>query len=167
MIDYQLDPSRRIATTRVTGRLTFAEVANHIHRLIRDRAFHPDFDAVIIATGLAAVPPPSAVGSLAPLVRAWSARRRGARWAFVLPTAESRAFAERALAEVRLAEVSYRCFGSEQEALAWLDAKSLPSLAPLDPSDPRGGRRYSATRVQSDRRDRARAENRQWAFRSG
>jgi hypothetical protein len=120
MIDYQLDLPRRISTTRVTGRLRFAELANHFHRLLRDPEFRADFDALIVATDLAAVPPPSAVLTLGPLLRAWTSRRRGARWAVVLPTSESREFAEQALAAARLGEVSIRCFVSENEAFAWL-----------------------------------------------
>jgi hypothetical protein len=122
MIDYQLDLRRRVVTTRVTGRFSFAELANYLHRLLRDPAFHADFDGVIIAVDPAAMPPPLAVASLAPLVRAWSSRRNGARWAFVLPSADAQKFAERALREVRLHHVTTECFLSEPEAAAWLEA---------------------------------------------
>jgi hypothetical protein len=126
MIDYDLDLHRRIATTRVTGRLRFADLANHLHRLVRDRNFQANFDAMIVAMDGAAVPPPSSVNSLGPLLRAWSSRRHGARWAFVLPTPETQAFAIRALAEARLPDVQCRCFLSETDALDWL---ALPRAA--------------------------------------
>lgn len=129
MIDYQLDLRRKIAITRVTGRLRFAELANHLHRLLRDPDFRVDLDALVVATDLAAVPPPSAVGSLAPLVRAWSTHRRGARWAFVLPTRETRAFAERALREINLQAVTFRCFSAEAVAVDWLLASRLVATA--------------------------------------
>ncbi len=110
-----------MAVTRVTGRFTFAELANHLHRLVRDREFQADFDSMIVAMDAAAVPRPSAIGTLAPLVRTWSSRRRGSRWALVLPTPEARGFAERALKEIQLNEITARCFCDETEALDWLE----------------------------------------------
>jgi hypothetical protein len=130
MINYSLDPARKIATTRVEGPFSFAELANHLHCLLRDREFHADFDAIIIATNVAAIPPPAAIGTLAPLVRAWSSRRRGVRWAFVLPTRESLAFIERALGEVRLPDVSVQCFISEPEARRWLSREKSAVAVP-------------------------------------
>ena len=121
MIDYQLDPLRRIITTRVTGAISFAHLANYIHRLVRDPEFKTDFNGLIVAMDLAAVPAPTTVGTLAPLIRAWSSRRQGVKWAFVLPDAASRAFAEKALLEVALTGVTTKCFVTESAALKWLD----------------------------------------------
>jgi hypothetical protein len=122
MIDYQLDLRRRVVTTRVTGAFSFAELANYLHRLLRDPGFRADFDGLIVAADAAAMPPPLAVASLAPLVRAWSSRRNGVHWAFVLPSADARKFAERALRDVRLHHVTTQCFLSEPEAAAWLES---------------------------------------------
>lgn len=132
MIAYHVDVNRRLATTRVSGKLTFSELANHLHHLIRDPKFSTDFDGLIIVGDEDSMPNPTTVKALGPLVRAWSKRRAGVRWAFVLPTANARTFAESALNEAKIMNVSARCFLSEGSALAWLD--SFRTKAPVEVS---------------------------------
>lgn len=136
MLDYHIDTARQLVITRAVGRVTTADVTAHFVRLMRDAAFKPEMNALIIAADAEAVPSPVAVGALAPLIRAWSKRREGVKWAFVLPSRETRDFAESALEQVRLSAVSARCFLSESAALAWLtpaDVAELPVVRPKDP----------------------------------
>ena len=135
MIAYHVDSARKIVITRVSGRFTFGELAGHLHRLMRDPKFSPSFNALIVAMDVAAVPPPTSVSAFAPLVRAWSVRRAGVKWAFVLPTKETRAFAESALNEVKLTTLTSRCFLSEAAAMAWLDPVAPGSAAAIDAGD--------------------------------
>jgi hypothetical protein len=121
MIDYHIDVARRIVTTRVTGRLSLADLAGHLQRIVRDPKFSADFNALIVAMDATAVPTDTSVALLAPLVRAWSLRRTGVKWAFVLPDATSKAQAESGLLRLKLTSVSTRCFRSENAALAWLE----------------------------------------------
>ncbi|MDO8542671.1 MAG: hypothetical protein Q7S40_19700 [Opitutaceae bacterium] len=121
MIDYHIDTARSIVITRAVGRVTISDLTGHFVRLMRDPAFKPELNALIIATDESAVPTPVGVGALSPLVRAWSKRRTGVKWAFVLPNQATRDFAESALQQVRLTEVFARCFLSEGAALAWLE----------------------------------------------
>lgn len=125
MIAYHIDPLRRVVTTRVSGRLTLADLTGHMHQLLRDPKFRADYNALIIAMDLEAVPSANSVATFAPLVRAWSNRRAGAKWAFVLPTPATRTFAETALNEVRLSSIITRCFLAESSALAWLDSSTV------------------------------------------
>jgi hypothetical protein len=127
MIDYHVDPLRRIVTTRVTGRVSLADFAYHLQRILRDPKFKPEFNALIVAIDPTAIPSSTSLGFVQPLVRAWSNRRAGARWAFVLPTNEARASAESLLLNLKLTSVVTRCFLSEASALAWLDAASAPA----------------------------------------
>jgi hypothetical protein len=128
MIAYHIDSHRRIVVTRVSGKLTFADLAGHLHQLIRDPKFSADFNALIVACDETAVPAAGTVSALAPMVRAWSKRRAGAKWAFVLPSATAKTFAESALHEIRLSSITSRCFLSETAAQAWLvPAPPLPS----------------------------------------
>jgi hypothetical protein len=121
MIDYNIDSARNVAITRATGRISIAEVTNHLVRLMRDPAFRPELDALIVAGDVNAVPGPVGLGALTPLVRAWSKRRAGVKWAFVLPNRATREIVESALEEARLTAVATRCFVSESAALAWLE----------------------------------------------
>jgi hypothetical protein len=130
MIDYHVDPSRRIVTTRVTGRVSLADFACHLQRILRDAKFKPEFNALIVATDATAIPSSAAVGVVQPLVRAWSHRRAGARWAFVLPTTEAKSSAESLLLNLKLTSVVTRCFLSEAPALAWLDAAAVAPSPP-------------------------------------
>jgi hypothetical protein len=127
MLAYYIDSAHGLVTTRVSGRLTFSDLVVHIHHLMRDPKFNSDFNSLIVAMDVEAVPPMAAVGTLAPLVRAWSKRRAGVKWAFVLPTEASRAAAESALSDVRLTTVETRCFVAESAALAWLERVSTPA----------------------------------------
>lgn len=136
MIDYHIDTARKIVTTRAAGRVSVADLTAHLVRLMRDPAFQPELNALVIAADVNAVPNLSGVSVIAPLVRAWSKRRSGVKWAFVLPNQATRDFAESALAEVRLTAVLTRCFLSENAALAWLET---PKIAP-----PPGPQRESA-----------------------
>lgn len=124
MIDFHVDPLRGIVTTRVTGRVSLSDFAYHLQRILRDPKFKPEFNALIVATDPGAIPSSAAVSLVQPLVRAWSHRRAGARWAFVLPTNEARTLAESILLDLRLTSVATRCFLSEASALAWLDTSS-------------------------------------------
>lgn len=121
MIDYHVDPLRGLVTTRVTGRVSLSDFAYHLQRILRDPKFKPEFSALIVASDAGAIPSPASVNLVQPLVRAWSHRRAGARWAFVLPTNEARASAESLLIGLKLTSVVTRCFLSEASALAWLD----------------------------------------------
>lgn len=128
MVDYHVDAARHLVVTRALGRVTLGDVSNHLIRLMNDPAFRPDFNALIVAGDVHAVPGPVALGALAPLVRAWSKRRASAKWAFVLPNQATRDIAESALEQARLGAVATRCFLSESSALAW--------LTPSPPSNP-------------------------------
>src|SRR4051812_13366491 len=85
MIDYHIDSARSVVTTRAVGRVSVSEVANHLVRLMRDPEFKPELNALIVVGDVNTVPGPVGLGALAPLVRAWSKRRVGVKWAFVLP----------------------------------------------------------------------------------
>ena len=122
MLDYHVDRARNIVTTRAAGRVSVADLTTHFVRLMRDPAFTPDLNALILVADVDAVPGPVGVGALAPLVRAWSKRRAGVKWALVLPNRATRDFAESALEQVKLTSVTARCFLSESSALAWLGA---------------------------------------------
>ncbi|HVU36518.1 MAG TPA: hypothetical protein VHE61_23970 [Opitutaceae bacterium] len=133
MIAYHIDPSRRVVTTRVSGDLSGAGLAEYLARIVRDPKFDPTYDALIVAMDASAVPSPNTAALLAPLVRSWSTRRSGARWAFVLPHKDVRQAAELALNQVRLTTVTARCFLSEAAALAWLEATRPPGAVPRNP----------------------------------
>jgi len=128
MLDYHIDAARNLVITRAAGRVSFADVSAHILRLLRDPAFKPELNAMIVAADAAAIPSPVGVGTLTPLFRVWSRRRAGVKWAFVFPDRASRDFAEAALIEARLA-VTSRCFLSESAALNWL----MPAVAESTP----------------------------------
>jgi hypothetical protein len=127
MIDYYVDSARRIVVTRVTGRISFGDFANHLQRLYRDPKFAADFSALIVATHSDAIPTEESLALIRPLLRLWSTRRAGAKWAFVLPDNHTRTFAESALLDLRLTAVVTRCFISEAAALGWLEAVPEPA----------------------------------------
>ena len=129
MLDYHIDTARNLAVTRAIGRVSAAEVANHIVRLMRDPGFKPELNALIIAADVDAVPGPMGVGAITPLVRAWSKRRAGVKWAFVLPNRATRDFVESAIEQARLTAVSTRCFLAESSALAWLTPTEAAAAA--------------------------------------
>jgi hypothetical protein len=126
MIDYHIDVTRRLLITRGTGSVSLAEVAVHLTQLLRDPKFHPDFNALIVGSELGGISA-TAAATLAPLVRAWSKRSSGVKWAFVLPSQTARAAAESALDHLQLTALTTRCFLSEAAALAWLEVPVLPA----------------------------------------
>jgi hypothetical protein len=122
MITHHIDPVRRIITTRVAGPLTVAGLSDYLPRLFRDPKFDASYNSLVVAMSADAVPSPAIAALLAPLVKTWSARRSGCRWAFVLPDRASREAAEMRLAQVRVTAVVTRCFVSEVAAIAWLES---------------------------------------------
>jgi hypothetical protein len=120
MLDYHIDAVRRVVTTRAMGRVTAADVASLLTRMMRDAGFRPELNALIIAADVDAIPGPVGIAAITPLVRAWSKRRAGVKWAFVLPDRATRDAVEQALHEARLTAVATRCFLAETSALAWL-----------------------------------------------
>lgn len=124
MLDYHIDAARNLVITRALGQITVADLATHLTRMMRDARFRPELNALIVASDVSAVPGPLGVATITPLVRVWSKRRAGVKWAFVLPDRTSRDFVEKAIIDARLTAVSARCFLSESAALGWLDAGS-------------------------------------------
>lgn len=122
MLTYHIDSVRRLITTRVSGPLTVSALAEYLPRLFRDSKFDASFDSLVVAMDPQAVPSAATAALLGPLVKTWSARRSGCRWAFVLPDRASREAAEMRLDQVRLSAVVTRCFMSEAAALAWLES---------------------------------------------
>jgi hypothetical protein len=129
MIEYHIDTPRNVAITRAMGRVNVAEVTAHLVRLMRDPAFKPELNALIVVGKISTVPGPVGVGALTPLVRAWSKRRAGVKWAFVLPNRETRNFVESAIEQARLTAVTTRCFLSEEAALTWLAPVPTPEVS--------------------------------------
>lgn len=121
MLDYYVDPNHRLITTRVASRVSLGDLANHLQQILRDPKFCSDFNALIVVLDAAAMPAASSVELMKPLVKAWSSRRAGAKWALVLPDQAARGFAESALAALKLTSVSARCFLSKAAAMAWLE----------------------------------------------
>lgn len=134
MLDYHIDVARGIVITRAVGRVTLSDLTNHLTRLMRDPAFRPELNALIIAADVSAVPGPVGMGAITPIVRAWSKRRAGVKWAFVLPDRTTRDYAESALDEARLTALSARCFLSESAALTWLETTAVVSTLPASGS---------------------------------
>ncbi len=98
------------------------DVATYLARLMRDPKFSSSYNSLIVAMDLDAVAPASSVTTFAPIFRAWSVRRAGVKWAFVLPSAASKDLVESALAQARLCSVQTKCFLTEGAACAWLEA---------------------------------------------
>jgi hypothetical protein len=120
MIDYHIDEARKLIITRGSGRLSFSDFEAYLQRLARDPKFSPDFNGLVVALDVAAMPNTEEVASLIPLIRDWSRRRTGVKWAIVLPDRASRDRAESALSRMKLTTVTARCFLSETAARAWL-----------------------------------------------
>jgi hypothetical protein len=129
MIDYHVDPERRVIVTRVAGRVSFGDFAEHLQRIFSDAQFKAEYNALIVALNIAAVPSAAAIELMKPLVRAWSRRRAGSRWAFVLPDPATQSFAEATLANLKLTAVTTACFASETAALGWLELPPPPAAS--------------------------------------
>jgi hypothetical protein len=137
MLDYHIDPARNLIVTRAMGKITAGELSTYFVRLMRDPVFQPELNALIIAVDVSAVPTANEVMLLAPLIRAWSKRRAGVKWAFVLPNQASRDFAESMLAQARLTAVTSRCFLSEPAAAAWLEPAAGTAVRTAGNSPPK------------------------------
>jgi hypothetical protein len=122
MIDYHLDLARSIVVTRAAGKITAGELSAYLVRLMRDPQFQADLNALILVNDVNTVPNKLEAGLIAPLIRAWSKRRAGVRWAFVLPNQPTRDVVESLLVDAHLTAVIARCFLAESAALAWLEA---------------------------------------------
>ena len=125
MIDFHIDTARRLVITRAAGHVSYTDVVNHLQRIFRDAKFDPEYNALIVATDVSAVPSPTSIALISPLLKAWSKQRAGAKWAFVMPNAETKALVEEALHNLKLTAVSARCFNTEGAAFAWLETTSV------------------------------------------
>jgi hypothetical protein len=122
MLTYELDTLGGLVVCRAQGRFGVLDVSDYIQTLAADPKFDPRFNALILVTEVAAIPPFPMLRFLHPLLDAWTARRGTAKWAFVLPNQAARAMAETALNHLSLNEVQARCFLTERDAREWLSA---------------------------------------------
>jgi hypothetical protein len=120
MIAHHIDADRRVITTRASGKVTVGDVAGYLQRLVRDPKFNSEYNSLIVAMDEQTVPSGATLTALGPVVRVWSGRRAGVKWAFVLPNNATKALVESAIVEARLTSVITKCFLSENAAMGWL-----------------------------------------------
>lgn len=107
---------------RATGRLDFLQVAQTIERMVGDRTAREARRAILVLDEDAF----ASLGTLAPLiplVRHWSERVPGQRWAVVAPNHLCQALAKLTLPTLSPSVAAAQSFVSEPEAMEWLQSE--------------------------------------------
>jgi hypothetical protein len=120
MINYVIDKELRLVKARMTGSTTLVGLVTHISNLARDPDFDPSLNLIFEVA-------PDATFSILPvesefrqLVKQWTSRRKGVKWAFWAPYGVTHAHMQFAIGTLDQNDVEMRLFEHEADALKWL-----------------------------------------------
>lgn len=131
-IEYTIDRQKNLIRCQASGGFHLFAFANYLERIMHDPQFHPQLDALVIAMDESTVPGVRTRAAIAQMIIVWSERRRGCRWAIVLPSEASKQKAEEVLVDLGVTSVDAGFFTSEGEALNWLaQPKKTPACLPI------------------------------------
>lgn len=126
MISSTIDPVRRLATWRASGRVSFLDVAQAVQCTLDTHAQQSEFDSLFVLADLSAFYSCADLAALKPLVQAWGERFNRSRWAVVLPNETTREITD---AFVRALNLRVDCFDSEAEAIEWIGRRASVTFA--------------------------------------
>ncbi|MGB8356188.1 MAG: hypothetical protein WCD79_19985 [Chthoniobacteraceae bacterium] len=121
MIKYVIDREQRLVKARMSGATGLVGLVTHIANLAKDPAFDPSFNLLFEVA-------PDATFSILPieaelqkLIKQWTTRRQGVKWAFWAPFGTAYAHLEFALGILYKGHVQMRLFDNEESAMNWLN----------------------------------------------
>ena len=121
MINYVIDRDLRLVKAKMTGSTDLVGLVTHIANLARDPAFDPTFHLIFEVTRDATFSILPVEYELQKLLKQWTARRKGVKWAFWAPFGVAYTHLEFALSVLYKGDVWMNLFDNEEAALQWLN----------------------------------------------
>jgi len=121
MINYVIDRGLRLVKARMTGSTGLVGLVTHIANLAKDPEFDPSFNLIFEVDRDATFSILPVEPELRSLMKQWTGRRKGVKWAFWAPFGVAYAHLEFALSVLYKGDVRMCLFDNEEAALQWLN----------------------------------------------
>jgi len=130
MIEYTIDQSDQLILVWMTGTNRCEDLKAHYARVLNDPRYDPTFDSLFQVDGNADGPIMTELPEVKTVMEMVAQCQAATKWAVVMPAGFKRTIVEYLLQGVNLRSVTMRFFGSEHEAIAWLnEGRRLPIVA--------------------------------------
>lgn len=120
MIEYTIDECQKLVRARMSGTTTLVDVVIHIANLAKDPKFNPAYNLIFEVAQDASFVVLANEKEFRTLLKSWTQRRKGVKWAFWVPYGVTHAHMQFALGLLDQRDVEMRLFDSEHKALTWL-----------------------------------------------
>jgi len=145
MIEYTIEKVDRLIRVRMTGVNRCEDLKAHYARVLRDPRYDPTLDSLFVIDGNADGPIMTELPDVKTVIEMLAQCQAATKWAVVMPAGFKRVIVEYLLQGVNLRSVTMRFFGTEDEAIAWLnESRELPITVsrrdPIQIASPNGVR---------------------------
>jgi len=120
MIEYTIDQDQKLVKARMSGTTTLVDLATHISSLAKNPKFDPAFNLIFEVSQDATFSILATETEFRTLLKEWTERRKGAKWAFWVPFGVTHTHMQFALGLLDQRNVRMRVFEDEKSALDWL-----------------------------------------------
>jgi hypothetical protein len=120
MINYTIDPQARLVRAHMSGVTTLVALATHISHLAKDPKFDPSYNLIFEVAQDATFSLLPVEEEFRQLLKHWTSRRKGVKWAFWSPFGVTHTHIQFALGLLDQKDVRMRLFEDEPSALKWL-----------------------------------------------
>ena len=121
MIEYRIDEVDRLIRVRMTGSNRCEDLKAHYARVLRDPKYDPTLDSLFEIDGDADGPIITELPEVKMVIEMLAQCQAATKWAVVAPAGFKRTVVEYLLRGANLKSVTMRFFGTEDEAIGWLN----------------------------------------------
>ena len=123
MIKYKIDKTEEIIFVTISGSVTRIDLMIHMSNILNDPDFSSRYHSIITIDDTVIVPNISIdkVPIIQDVINGYAQRRKGNRWAIVIPNRTKRAIVETALDLVGPISANIRIFCDTVDAFAWIN----------------------------------------------
>ena len=139
MIEYTIDEVDHLVRAHMTGPNSCADLAAHYARVLRDPKYVPTLDCLFQVDGNTSGSIMTELPEVKTVIEMLAQCQGATKWAVVMPSGFRRTVVEYLLQGVNLRSVTMRFFGSETEAIEWLNEGRSSPITSLDGIPNRSG----------------------------
>jgi hypothetical protein len=130
MIEYVIDEANHLIRVWMTGSNQCEDLKAHYARVLRDPRYESTLDSIFQIDGNSDGPIMMELPEVKTVMEMVAQCQAATKWAVVLPAGFKRTVVEYLLQGVNLQSVTMRFFGTEDEAIAWLnEGREFPVAA--------------------------------------
>ena len=148
MIEYVIDEVDRLIRVWMTGSNRCEDLKAHYARVLRDARYDPTLDCLFEVDGDADRPILTELPEVKTVIEMLAQCQATSKWAVVMPAGFKRMIIEYLFKEINVRSVTMRFFGTENDAIAWLNEGRTSPIASSPHESKQPASRNSANRIR-------------------